>query len=117
LPESQEHLQAKERIRNLARSKGYISENEVGFVCWSRYHGRSIIYYADILIVSNKEATATIVEIYGYKGHNSRYQTGRDTRRTEDICSMWGNHIDVRCFTIEELKTATDQEIEEDLNI
>lgn len=117
MPESRRHLQQKQRIRNLARAKGLIAELEVPFICWSGYHDKPICYYADIFICSNREATAIIIEVDGYKGHSSRYQSGRDERRTEDVKNLWGDHIVVRRYTIEELKIATDEEIEQDLGI
>ena len=115
--ESKEHEAAKKRIRDIARRRDHIAENEVRFICWSGYHERAISYYADIFVGSNRKATAIIVEIDGYKGHSSKYQTIRDTRRTEDIKNTWGDHIDVRRFTIEELEETTDEEIEKQLGI
>jgi hypothetical protein len=115
--ESKQHKHQKERIRDIARNDGYTAENEIPFWCWSGYHARLICYNADIFICSNREATAIIVEIDGYKGHSSEYQYGRDERRTEDIRNTWGSHIEVRRFTIAELEEATDDDIKDDLGI
>lgn len=117
MPESQKHLQQKERIRDIARSKGLIAEVEVPFWCWSEYHSRGICYYADIFTCTNRGATPTIIEVDGHFGHSNRYQGRRDARRTQDIKAMWGDNIEVQRYTLEELKIATDQEIEEDLNL
>lgn len=115
--ESQDHLRAKERIRDIARKKGLIAENEVPFCSWSCYHGRGLWYSADIFICSNDGRTNAVVEIYGYKGHSSRYQTRRDERRRQDIKAVWGDNIVFRHYTIKELENATDEEIEKDLGI
>lgn len=114
--ESKDHLQAKERIQRIARSNGYIAEFEIPFWCFAEYHNRVVCYTADIYIGANGRPTSCIVEIDGYKGHSSRYQSGRDERRTKDIQALWGDNIIVHRFTLDKetgLLNETDQEIEE----
>lgn len=115
--ESRKHIQQKERIRDIARRKGLIAELEVPFICWSGYHGKVIWYSVDIFVCSNRGGTPIIIEIDGYRGHSSKYQSGRDKRRTQDIQALLGDNIVVRRYTLEELKIATDEEIEKDLGI
>lgn len=117
MEESQKHLRAKERIRDLARARGRIAENEVPFISYSGYRDKVIWYSADIFICSYGQRAPQIIEIDGYKGHRSRFATGRDTRRTEDIKNLWGDNIVVRRYTLEELEIATDEEIQTDLDI
>lgn len=114
--ESPQHLHQKQRIRDLARSRGYIAENEVPFVCWSGFHDKPICYYADIFML-NRKGEASIIEIDGYRGHSSRYQSARDERRTADIKNIWGDDIRIRRYTIKELEILTDEEIEEEIGI
>ena len=64
--------------------------------------------------MSYEGSTTIITEVDGYKGHNNRYQYGRDERRTEDIKGLWGDNIIFQRFTIWELEEATDEEIQED---
>ena len=115
-PESPEHLYQKQRVRDIARNEGYIAINEVPFWCWSGFRNRAICYSVDTFII-NREAKTIIVEIDGHKGHLSKYQSGRDVRRTEDIRAMWGDNIVVLRFTLSELEEATDEDIKEDLGI
>lgn len=116
MPESQHHKQEKERIRNLARKKGYIAENEIPFVSWSPYRNKWVDYVADIFIFIGT-TRPVIIEVDGYKGHWSRFNKKRDERRTEDIQNTWGENIEVHRFTLEELRILTDKEIEQDLGI
>lgn len=125
MPEYPEHEQAKRRIRDIARRKGLISENEIPFWCYSGYHDRVTCYSADIFIMSLDGTKEYIVEIDGYKGHSieykhrhpSSFKAKRDKNRTEDIQALWGDNILVRRYTIQELEILTDEEIEKDLGI
>ena len=114
--ESKQHLRQKERIRDLARAKGLVAENEIGFWCWSGYHNKPICYYADIFFIGQK-VSPTIVELDGPVGHGSKYQSKRDNRRSRDIRDTWGDNIKVHRFTLAELKIASDEEILEDLEL
>lgn len=116
MPESRQHEEAKRRIRDIARRKGRIAENEIPFWCWSCFHSKTVCYSADIFLFKF-DWTPAIIEIDGYRGHRSEYQSRRDIRRTEDIKAVWGDDIMVHRYTIEELKILTDKEIQKDLGI
>lgn len=113
--ESPEHLYQKERVRDIARNKGYIAEVEVPFTCWAPYHDKPVSYSADVFILLDRNKPL-VVEIDG-DSHSSSYQHNRDKNRTDNMQNLWGDHIRVKRFPLGELINASDEDILYDLGI
>jgi len=75
-----------------------------------------VSYSFDVFAYSPRKG-AIGIEIDGVKGHNTKVQTARDKRRDEDIIRACPSIRRIYRFILSGLKIATDQEIEEDLEI
>jgi hypothetical protein len=118
MTESDRHDREKKRIAYIANMFNLPSANEVSFPSWSEYHNHTIPYKVDVYIFEPTKKRFIIVEVDGFKGHDSRSAYLKDTvRREEDIKNMYGDNIEFYRFTLSELKIATPAEIMEHLEI
>lgn len=93
--ESADHINAKERIRNIAIKSGKVAANEVLFPCWSYYHDHPVIYRADVYVFDPVTKRQIIQEVHGYKGHDSSKKWFKDRiRRVDDIQMWYGDNIE-----------------------
>lgn len=93
--ESPDHIEAKERIRDIAIKAGMVAANEVCFPCWSHFFHHAVMYRADVYVFDPVTKRHIIQEVHGFKGHDTTYEWFKDrVRRVDDIRLYYGDDIE-----------------------
>ena len=111
---SPKHRRLKKKMANLLRSKGYQAVGDNDDEAFAIRPDSAYPYFFDVF-ASNGERSI-IVEIDGYKGHNSGRRIRHDQNRTNEIQQIV-NHIEVFRFSFWQLKAWPEHEILEELKI